>query len=238
MSDDWDPFDHASYVADPIPLATFVEQTRKLIERGAGGPPEVAPGWEGQPEHATIRVRATPFVWRDPRTIPSRQFIYDRHYCRKFVWATAAQGGLGKSSLGMVEALAMVTGRPLLGIRPSKRMKVWYWNGEDPLEEIERRFAAIMLHYDIDPGEVGGRLFVNSGRDTPIVLATTTKTGTRIEDPVSDAVEREIQALGIDCMILDPFVSTHDVPKTTTAPYRRSSIDGPGSPIAPTRQSS
>ena len=48
----------------------------------------------------------------------------------------------------------MATGRNLLGHSVKRRMRVWYWNGEDPLEEVERRVAAILLHYDIRPKEL------------------------------------------------------------------------------------
>jgi len=53
----------------------------------------------------------------------------------------------------MVEAIAMASGHELLGIKPVKKLKVWYWNGEDPREEIDRRFAAICKHYGIKPEE-------------------------------------------------------------------------------------
>ena len=162
-------------------------------------------------EEVAPTINAKPFIWRDPRTIPPRQFLYGRHYARKYVSGTVAQSGIGKSSLGMVEDLAMVTGRPLLGVRPVRPLKVWYWNGEDPEEEIERRFAAIMLHYEIEPREVEGRLFFGSGRDAPIVLATMGSNGAVIAEPVAEAVEQEILAKGIDCLVLDTFVSTHGV---------------------------
>jgi RecA-family ATPase len=67
----------------------------------------------------------------------------------------------------MVKAVAIVTGRDLLGCKPIRRLKVWYWNLEDSMEEIERRFHAIFLHYGIKREEIEGQLFVNSGRDTP-----------------------------------------------------------------------
>jgi hypothetical protein len=42
--------------------------------------------------------------------------------------------------------------------RASKRLRVWYWNGEDPKEETERRIAAILLHFKIPPEEIEGWL--------------------------------------------------------------------------------
>jgi AAA domain len=67
--------------------------------------------------------------------------------------------------------MAMVTGRNLIGDRPVRQLRVWYWNLEDPLVELERRVAAICMHYNILPDQVGDRLFVNSGRDTKMIIA-------------------------------------------------------------------
>ena len=55
----------------------------------------------------------------DPASIPRREWLYDRHYIRKFVSATIAGGGVGKSALKLTEAVSMALGRDLLdGKRP------------------------------------------------------------------------------------------------------------------------
>ena len=106
----------------------------------------------------------------------------------------------------------MASGRKLLGqAAPAGGLRVWYWNGEDPLEEIERRVAAILLHYQVDPAEIAGRLFLNSGRDCEIVVASATRAGTVVAEPVVAAMTSTITANGIDVVILDPFVTTHAV---------------------------
>ncbi len=156
-------------------------------------------------------VAATPFVWRDPATIPRRAWVYGHQLIRKFASATVAPGGVGKSSLKIVEALAMATGRPLLGITPPKRLRVWLWNGEDPREELERRVMAACLHYGIGPRDLDGWLFLDSGRDSEVVLAHSTKTGTQLALPVFDELIATITANAIDVVMLDPFVSTHAV---------------------------
>lgn len=101
----------------------------------------------------------TPFVYRDPATIPPRQFLYGRHLIRGFMSATVAPGGVGKSSLALVEGVAMASGRNLIGVQPPRTLKVWYINLEDPRVEIERRVAAICLHFGTRPSEIEGRLF-------------------------------------------------------------------------------
>ena len=76
-------------------------------------------------------IKPTPFVPRDPRSIPLRPFIYDPYYVRGMVTLTAAMGGVGKSSLVMAENVAMALGKPLLGYQPEEDLVVWYFNGED-----------------------------------------------------------------------------------------------------------
>jgi hypothetical protein len=107
----------------------------------------------------------------------------------------------------------MATGRPLLGVQPEKRLRVWYWNGEDPKVETERRVAAACIHYGIAPADLDGWLFVDSGRDAKIVIAEADSDGAKIMRPVVDAVVATIRANEIDVMIVDPFVSCHRVPE-------------------------
>ena len=99
-----------------------------------------------------------------------------------FLSQTVAPSGFGKSTLVMVEALSIITGLPLLGLEPVEQAKVWYW-GEDPMDELQRQFAALMLHFNIDPAKIVGRLFVDSGRTTKITIAEQTKTGAKIVRP-------------------------------------------------------
>jgi RecA-family ATPase len=73
------------------------------------------PGAVESPER---KIQATPFIFRPPETLPRRQWLYGRHYIRRFVSGTVATGGMGKSALALVEALAMATGRDLLAHRP------------------------------------------------------------------------------------------------------------------------
>ena len=166
-------------------------------------------------------LRATSYEWQEPASIPPRQWLYGAHYVRRYVTTTVAPGGTGKSSLALVEAIAMVTSLPLLGFQPRKPLKVWYWNGEDPLDEIDRRIAAICKHFNIDAARIGGRLYRDSGRDAPIIVARRLNEQTIINVPIVESVTQELLEKQIDCLILDPFVSTHGVPKTTTAPSNR-----------------
>jgi hypothetical protein len=105
----------------------------------------------------------------------------------------------------------MVSGKPLLGVTPDDRLRVWVWNLEDPQEETKRKIQAAALHYELEPDDIGDRLMVDSGREQKLVIATTTKTGTVIMQPVVDSLVDEIIKHKIDVLVIDPFVSCHEV---------------------------
>lgn len=153
----------------------------------------------------------TQFVWRDPSTIPPRAWLYGRHLIRKQVSVTVAPGGVGKSSLTISEALAMVSGKPFLGEWVARDLKVWIYNLEDTRDELERRVIAAMMHHGISQEEVSGRLFVDTGRERSLCTAVQTRDGVTLVKPEIEALEAEILALGIDVVIIDPFVSSHQV---------------------------
>ena len=156
-------------------------------------------------------IVARPFEWQDPATLPPRAWVYPWHYIRKFVSVTIAPGGVGKSSLVIAEALAMITGRNLLGTKPKEAARVWLWNGEDPIDELQRRVTAALVQHNIAPSEVEGRLFLNSGRDDSICIALQNRQGIQIAEPQVDAITRTIRENAIGVVIVDPFVSSHSV---------------------------
>lgn len=163
-------------------------------------------------EDAPPPITASRFDPLDPTTIPKREWLYGRHYIRKFVSATVAPSGVGKSSLTIVEALAMASGKPLLKQEIHKGPhRVWLWNGEDPMDELQRRITAAMLHFGLQSEDIGGRLFVDTGREKEIVMAIDARDGAVIQRPVSNAVTETLLANKIDAVIVDPFVSTHRV---------------------------
>jgi hypothetical protein len=161
------------------------------------------------------QVSATPFRVFDFAKIPPRQWLYGRHYVRKYVTATVAPGGLAKSALKLVEAISMAIGRDLLEAgKPIKRSRVWYWNGEDHLEEINRRIAAICLRYSsaLDQQELQKWLFIDSGHEMPICLAIENRGAVvKINREIIDAINETVERNEIDAVILDPFVSVHKV---------------------------
>jgi hypothetical protein len=166
---------------------------------------------ERKPAPPPTPIRATSYAWKEPATIRRRQWLYGDLLVRKIVSATISPGGVGKSSLAAGEALAMVSGKPLLGVSPPEKLRVWLWNLEDPQEETERKIQAAALHYELGPKDIGDRLLVDSGRDQKLVIAKTTKDGAVIIQPVVDSLVAEIIKYQVDVLVIDPFVSCHEV---------------------------
>lgn len=158
------------------------------------------------------RLAAQPFVWRDPSKIPPRQWLYGRVYARGVVSVLVAPGGVGKSTLMLGEALAMASGRELLGVRihGSRKLRVAYWNGEDSAEELERRVAAAFIGHNLPTDAVGDRLFIMSAHDHPLKLVTPgDKGGHVVNQADADALAAFLRANRIDVFMADPAIDLH-----------------------------
>jgi RecA-family ATPase len=156
-----------------------------------------------------------PFVPFDPAGLPPRQWLYGRHYQRRTVSGTVAPGGFGKTTLCMVEAVAMATCRNLLGEQPEQRLRCWYHNGEDSLEELNRRLAAICQHFGIPQEELSGWFFMTSGNEVPLRVAkgySNLVIDTRLIKHITEAIGDN----QIDAATLDPLVTLHGVPENDT----------------------
>lgn len=162
---------------------------------------------------SVLEFDIAPYQPKDPTTISKREWLYKPAYIRNFVGLTAATGGAGKSSLVLVEAVAMACGKDLLGVEPADKLHVLYWNGEDPQEELERRVEAILKHFGLTKDDLGDRLFIKSGRDMPIRIAESQRGDTKIVKPMTRAMVRAVRKWKLDVVIIDPFVASHGVPE-------------------------
>jgi hypothetical protein len=170
---------------------------------------------------AVLSVPSAPLLrayeHRSPSEIPQRECLYGGHYFRRYVSTTTATAGIGKSALAVAESLAMVTGRPLLGVQPPERLRVGYLNLEDPIEETERRVAAAMLGHNLDGGDLGGRLFLGSGREAGLTLAETGRNGAMVRTADVRRLKKMVSEAALDVLILDPLVSAHRVAENDNA---------------------
>ena len=154
---------------------------------------------------------ARPVVYLDEANLARRDFVYSNCYIRQFVSMMVAEPGKGKSIKAICEAVAMASGKPLLGVETQRR-RVWIYNLEDPMQEMQRRLLAVMKHYGVSFSEIEGHLFMNSGRDDPLKLGYMHRGDAKVSE-MADRMLHVIQKRQIDAVILDPFVSAHDMPE-------------------------
>jgi RecA-family ATPase len=157
------------------------------------------------------RSYPTPYDPIDPASIPARRWIYGQHYIRGNVSVLASAGGVGKTSMQIVEALAICTGRPLLGEPVHEPCNVWIINLEDPLEEMQRRVASAMMHYNVTADEIRGKLFLDAGRDLKMIFAKQDRDGISVDEEMADYMVAKIKQNEIGCVFIDPWVGANHI---------------------------
>ncbi|TGR84566.1 hypothetical protein EN866_33185 [Mesorhizobium sp. M2D.F.Ca.ET.223.01.1.1] len=158
--------------------------------------------------------KPTPFHLRASAAIQPRQWVYGTILVRGHASLIVSPGGIGKSSLVLIEGLAMATDRALLGDKPVRALRVLSVNTEDPADELDRRAAAAAQHHGLTDADIGGRFFQVSGRDVPIKIVKIGPNGSAVvQQTVVDWLVGLLRTEQIDVLIIDPFVGTHDAPE-------------------------
>jgi hypothetical protein len=151
-----------------------------------------------------IRPAALPL----PSEIPPREWLYGTRLIRRFVSLLVAPGGTGKSMFAIGVAISLASGRPLFGDKIHRRVNSWVLNLEDPMDELDRRVAAVMLRHNVQAEELDGRLFLHSGRDRRLVVAQQADYG-EIIFPDKEAIINAARLANIGYIVVDPFVKSH-----------------------------
>jgi RecA-family ATPase len=151
--------------------------------------------------------------WRDPATIPKREFLYSKHYIRKNISATIGAGGRLKTSQAIFEAIEMAVGSNLTTNDPLAcgPLRVVLLNAEEDQDELDRRAAAICQRYSVSKSDLGGRLVLMSIRDKPLRIAVMQNATATLNVPALTALRNLIIEKHADIFILDPWISFHSV---------------------------
>jgi hypothetical protein len=170
-------------------------------------------------------LKAVPLAPFEPADIPQRPWIIPGFACRGRVTMLAGPGGVSKSTYYLMVAIAVASGRgDICGYAVPKPDRVWVWNQEDDLQEMQRRLAAIMSFYNVswddlkdENGEL--RTFVSSGVETPLILATRRDYGVVPTAQVGEIIA-EVKANRIGTLILDPLVEFHEASENDNVQMR------------------
>lgn len=153
-------------------------------------------------------LAAIPAPLPDPAGIPPREWLYGTRLIRRFVSVLAAPGGAGKSALALGQAVALASGRPILGEAVHHTAPAWVLDLEDPPEEAHRRLAACLRLHRLPEDAVRGRLYLHAGRLRRVCIAALADS-TSIAFPDRDAIAEAALARGIGLIVVDPFVKSH-----------------------------
>jgi hypothetical protein len=156
-----------------------------------------------------VALTATPFDPADLAGLKPREWVYGHFLIRRFVSVLGAPGGTGKTAYAIAVALAVALGRPLVEEPVHSAGPVWIFNLEDPRDEILRRVQAALVAHGIRPADLAGRLYLDSGRDQPLVVAARLPDGSVVATPVAEALIAELQRRRITLLVVDPFVKSH-----------------------------
>lgn len=203
-----------------LTIATTLAKCREVYEPGDTETSEELPtGWissvEFEAEHlAEVRGASGGLFSRtaatiSPAAIKPRPWVISGKLIGGYLHIVQAPGGLGKSTLANVMALAVAAKRHDLLGQVRQDGGVLVYNAEDPRDEMERRLYAAAAHHGIDLAEAHPIIYA-SGHDHELCLAAAGKNGEVLvnEAKFQDLV-KNIRFNGIRLIILDPLVRLH-----------------------------
>jgi hypothetical protein len=166
-------------------------------------------------------ITLQPHAFPDEASIARWDFLYGRHLLRGTVSATAAMGSTGKSSMAIVEALALASGKNLLGVPVLRPVRVLLINLEDNRNAVDKRIAAAMRHHGLTKEDVGGRLFTLARGEIKFKIAKQVTPGSiERNDAFIDKLLNELKTKEIDVLSVDPFIATHGVNENDNSAIR------------------
>jgi hypothetical protein len=140
--------------------------------------------------------------------IPPRTWAYGKFLLFGSAAVIGAVDGAGKGAVAVVKALAMITGKPLLGERVWRTGPVAIISYEDDEDEWHRRIAAACIHFDIDYDTVMQSIYFIRRRGGRVVFAQRHLTGDTLF-PDGEAIIRHLRRIGAVLLIIDPFNNAH-----------------------------
>jgi hypothetical protein len=155
-------------------------------------------------------------VGDDTELPPPREWLLGNQFCRSFLSGMTSPGGTGKTTLRLIQALSLATGRALINQHVFVRCRVLIVSLEDDRNEIRRRLRALREMYGIKDEELGGRLFVCNPKNIKLAEPMSKGRG-RKTGPLEQRLRREIERRKPDLVILDPFIKTQSFEENDNA---------------------
>lgn len=164
-------------------------------------------------EDARMALDFAPWGERDLAAIPYPEFVYSDFYARGYTSVTLAPPKVGKSMLGLAEALDMASGKGILTGKPRAPLKVVYYNAEDDQAVVDSRVAALLVEYGIAQHEIADTLFPVSGvlREDFFMVSGAEPV---INEALFAGLEAFVKRVGADVLVFDPLQDLSRSPET------------------------
>lgn len=151
-----------------------------------------------------------------------QRWIWDGYVPCGQVSMLAGHGGVGKSLLALMLAVAVALGLDFLG-RRVERVRVLFFSAEDGAAVIRRRVAAICRAWGIDPAALDGWLFIIDASEIDAALfAERRAAGMRTGGvtPTYDALAAYVERTGVRLAIVDNASDAFDADEIARALVR------------------
>jgi hypothetical protein len=183
------------------------DDANKILDAYRSGKPR--PKLVASAPDARPQLMLHPAKLPNPKQIKPRQWLYGTQLVRGYVTVLVAPGGTGKSAYAMGMVLSIVADKPFLGEHVFRRVNGAIFNLEDPMDELNRRLAALMMRHRVSNEDVAGRFFLDDGEDRGLTMAALDEEGFNVVHPDEDALIAEIQGHDIGIVVCDPFAESH-----------------------------
>ena len=157
-------------------------------------------------ERASYRFEPRGFTGEIP---PPRPWAYGNFLMYGAVTGIAAPPGVGKTTfsvqLGIAFSLDMQLGP--WGAVAGGGGRVWLYNGEEPQDELDRRFMAASAEMGVEDHIASQRFFYNSGLDEKLQFVRVDPATKEIQrHPDTDKIIEIIKEQEIKLLIIDPLI--------------------------------
>ena len=193
-----------------------IEQTRTEMEKAIVGArnkwqiPNVEDAFEE--DEAAEPYHATPFLAAHLSLVQPLDWAYRNLLVADYFSALGAPPGTGKTAFIVMVAVSIAIGRDLITGTKLEQRNVWIINLEDPKDHLLRLVWACCQFHNVEPVSLEGRLFIDSGRDQPLVVARWINNAP-LRQPQAAELELEMERRNVGVLFVDPIVDTHNLPE-------------------------
>ena len=186
-------------------------EIRRAYDAGGARPKLKVVSDNGNDQKTNGKLVLRPARLPDPQTLHPRAWLYGTQLIRGYVTVLVAPGGTGKSAYAMAVAMSLASRRPFLLDHIFAPVNVAYINLDDPMDELERRVAAVMLAHKIRREDLEGRLFLEDcdGHGLTLAAPARDENGFYVANPDEAALTELIRESNIGLIVCDPFAESH-----------------------------